>query len=67
MTGATKGNPVGKFWDQVAYSRVVEWGRSFRFAGNYVMINELEGIGLRSYRKPAKQLSARHEARPHPR
>ena len=51
VTGAKKGNPVGKFWDELIYSRVVAWGRDFRRVANYVVINELEGLGVGSYRK----------------
>ncbi|HLD99923.1 MAG TPA: transposase, partial [Bdellovibrionota bacterium] len=25
VTGAKKGNPVGKFWDSLAYTRIVTW------------------------------------------
>ena len=54
VTGAKKGSPGGKFWDKLVYSRVVEWGRAFRFATNYVAVNELEGQGVGSYRKRPK-------------
>jgi len=46
VTGARKGNPVGKFWDQLAFSRVLSWGREFRIAVVYLVKNELEGLGI---------------------
>jgi REP element-mobilizing transposase RayT len=58
VTGAGKGNPVGKFWDSVAYSRIVSWGREFRSVDAYVQMNRDEALGL----KPAR---ARKRA-PHP-
>lgn len=30
VTGARKGQPRGRFFDAIAYSRIVEWGREFR-------------------------------------
>ena len=32
-TGARRGHPVGRFWDDLAYSRVLHWGREFRKCG----------------------------------
>jgi|SRR5579859_1253309 len=40
VTGARKGNPVGRFWDFLAYSRVVAWGRDFFGVRKYVRTNE---------------------------
>jgi mRNA-degrading endonuclease YafQ of YafQ-DinJ toxin-antitoxin module len=54
VTGAKKGNPVGKFWDTLFFSRVVEWGRDYFTAQGYVLQNELEADGLVPY-KPRKQ------------
>jgi hypothetical protein len=47
VTGAIKGRPE-KFWDGLAWSTVVEWGRQFRNAARYVLLNVLEASGLRS-------------------
>jgi hypothetical protein len=47
VTGACKASPVGKFWDSVAYSRIVSWGREFRSVGAYVEMNDDEAHGLR--------------------
>jgi REP element-mobilizing transposase RayT len=46
VTKACKGRPFGRFWDQVIFSRVVEWGRSFRVVLNYVELNEWEPTGI---------------------
>jgi hypothetical protein len=46
ITGARKGNPVGKFWDALAYSRIVEWGRDWKGMLNYLGKNLLEGHGM---------------------
>jgi len=47
VTHAAKGRPIGKFWDRIAYSRIVSWGREFRCVGAYVKMNEHEALGLR--------------------
>jgi REP element-mobilizing transposase RayT len=60
VTGARKGNPVGRFWDHLAYSRVVQWGRDFFGVRKYVKNNE-SGAPL-SFRLPGpfrKMLSKR--------
>jgi REP element-mobilizing transposase RayT len=51
VTGARKGNPIqGKFWDSLFFSRVVEWGRAFLAAKDYVIQNELEANGVIPYK-----------------
>jgi hypothetical protein len=55
ITGARKGNPVGKFWDRLAWSRVVSWGREFRdVLRDYFLSNSLEAseLGRRFPRRP---------------
>lgn len=53
VTGAKKGNPFGKrFWDALAYSRIVEWGRAYFEAKYYVIQNELEAEGFWTGRGP---------------
>ncbi|MGZ3687846.1 MAG: hypothetical protein ACXVBW_06080 [Bdellovibrionota bacterium] len=42
VTGARKGQAKGKFWDGLAYTRLVEWGRDFINAKRYVIQNEDE-------------------------
>lgn len=46
VTGAKKGNSQGKFWDALAYTRVVEWGKAFFAAQFYVLQNEMEAAGV---------------------
>jgi REP element-mobilizing transposase RayT len=46
VTGAKKSNPVGRFWDQLAYSRIVSWGREFRTIHAYLIKNLFEAAGL---------------------
>lgn len=44
VTGARKGKALAKrFWDLVAFSRVVSWGREFAKVVSYVGRNEVEG------------------------
>jgi REP element-mobilizing transposase RayT len=45
VTGARKGWAVGRFWDWLAYSRIVHWGRDFRGVRAYVVQNEWEALG----------------------
>ena len=60
ITGAKKGNPIAaahpgasqdgrKFWDALAWSRIVSWGRQFFNGRYYVIRNELESEGLVPY------------------
>ena len=46
VTGAKKGNPIGKFWDALAYSRIVEWGKDWKGMLTYLGKNLLEGRGF---------------------
>ncbi|MCM2279935.1 MAG: hypothetical protein NDJ89_17820, partial [Oligoflexia bacterium] len=46
ITGARKGVRKGRFWDALAYSRVVTWGRELKNVSFYVVMNELEGQGI---------------------
>jgi REP element-mobilizing transposase RayT len=50
VTGAKKGNPMGKFWDSLFFSRVIEWGRAVVNAKDYVLQNMLETEGWMDYR-----------------
>ena len=46
ITSATKGNPLGKrFWDRLVHSRIVEGGKAFLFAIQYVIRNQRETSG----------------------
>lgn len=59
ITGATRGKKLRfGFWLKVAWSRVVEWGSAYRIVVQYVFQNQMESLGLASYRprgKPGKQ------------
>lgn len=46
VTNAKKGNPIGKFWDALAYSRIVEWGRDWKSMLGYLEKNLLESKGM---------------------
>jgi REP element-mobilizing transposase RayT len=50
VTGARRGRPVGRFWDRLAYTRIVSWGREFLVVSAYVQKNEDEARGLRPSR-----------------
>ena len=43
ITGARKGNAVGRFWKALAYTRLVAWGRDFFSVKDYVELNDQEG------------------------
>jgi hypothetical protein len=45
MTGAKKGQK-GKFWTELAWSRVVNWGRDLLGIGDYLSRNLLEALGV---------------------
>lgn len=50
ITGARKGKPFGRrFFDAVPFSRIVEWGKAFLAAKEYVQKNILEAAGAISY------------------
>ena len=52
VTGACRGKPFGRrFWDLLAFSRIVEWGNAFQLARAYVFQNRLETLGLIPYRE----------------
>jgi REP element-mobilizing transposase RayT len=50
VTGARKGQRLarGRFWDALAFTRVVEWGKAFDAAKLYVFKNQLESGNRRS-------------------
>src|SRR3954454_13112036 len=43
ITGARRGRPSGRFFDGLAWSRVVEWGRDYFGVRHYVFRNQIEG------------------------
>jgi len=38
-----------QFWDARPYTRIIEWGRDFRTASNYLLQNTLEALGFIPY------------------
>jgi hypothetical protein len=74
VTGARRGRPSGRFFDGLACSRVVEWGRDYLGVRHYVFRNEIEGaLGPRVRRafeegpaRNAKLFGSRAGPRPAP-
>jgi REP element-mobilizing transposase RayT len=54
VTRAERGRRFGKFWDQLAYSRLVSWGNDFNNVIKYVARNAIEGAGLAKYNRNAR-------------
>lgn len=46
VTGARKGAPIGRFWDSLVFTRIVEWGRDWRNLHNYLEKNRFESLGI---------------------
>jgi REP element-mobilizing transposase RayT len=47
VTGAKKTHPIGgRFWDALAYSRIVTWGREFKALHDYLIKNAFEAAGV---------------------
>lgn len=46
VTGARKGNPIGRFWDALVCSRIVEWGRDWKSVKRYMEKNRIEAAGV---------------------
>ena len=44
ITGARKGRPFGKFWDALAFTRIVSWGKDLIHVRDYVDANGFEGV-----------------------
>ena len=57
VTKSRKTKRIGRFWDHLAFSRVVEWGNAYRKLIAYVVQNQMEANGLVSY-KPRKRRPA---------
>lgn len=51
ITGTRKGLPVGRFWDKLAYSRIVSWGREFETLAKYFVKNLFESKGFWNRKK----------------
>jgi hypothetical protein len=46
---AKKGEPKGKFWDALAFTRVADWGRAYQNLKSYIVQNILEAAGVTPY------------------
>ncbi len=42
VTGARRGRPIGRFFSDLAWSRVVSWGRDYIGVRHYVLRNQIE-------------------------
>jgi REP element-mobilizing transposase RayT len=52
ITAANKFNKLKKrFWDARPFSRVIEWGRAYNLAKDYLLLNQLESQGIFDYAK----------------
>lgn len=49
VTGTKKGNPIGRFWDALVFSRIVYWGKDWRRIQNYFEKNGMEAAGVPSW------------------
>jgi REP element-mobilizing transposase RayT len=48
VTGARRGRPCGRFFSEIAWTRVVAWGRDYVGVRHYVFRNQIEGdLGAR--------------------
>jgi REP element-mobilizing transposase RayT len=57
LTKAQRGHAFhGKFWDNLLFSRIVEWGKAFTIVCKYILQNELEAHGLIPY-SPRKKIT----------
>lgn len=62
--GAQRGKALGiKFWDARPFTRILEWGKDYRRACNYLKQNILEALGFIPY-LPRKSECDRKRARP---
>jgi hypothetical protein len=43
VSGARRGRPIGRFFDALAWSRVVGWGRDYYGVRHYIFRNTIEG------------------------
>lgn len=52
VMGAVKGLAQGRFWDELAFSRIVAPGRDLKNADRYIIQNALEAFGAPTKRHP---------------
>jgi hypothetical protein len=68
VTGARRGRPTGRFFEDLAWSRVVEWGRDYLGVRHYVFRNEIEGLSSPRVRRALEQGPVwRRDIQPSPR
>ena len=51
VTGARKGRASGRFFDLLAFTRVIEWGKAFQIVKSYLLQNRLETAGSIPYKE----------------
>jgi REP element-mobilizing transposase RayT len=57
ITKAHRGDAFkGKFWDNLLFSRIVEWGKAFAIVCRYILRNELEANGTIAYTPRKKKI-----------
>ena len=56
ITGTRKGRPIGRFWEKLAYSRIVSWGREFETVTTYFIKNLFEAAGFPEIRAPGAKV-----------
>ena len=55
VLGVERGRAQGiRFWDAKPFTRILEWGRDYKNACEYLMTNLLEAIGFQPYRPRAR-------------
>ena len=70
VTGARRGRPSGRFFECLAWSRVVRWGRDYLGVRHYVFRNQIEGESGQRIRRAleegphAKRVDPRHRTGP---
>ena len=65
ILNAAKIKAKGRFWDLLAFSRIVEWGRGYEILLKYVLQNQLEAEGSIAYR-PRNKSPPRKTPNPKP-
>jgi REP element-mobilizing transposase RayT len=60
ITRAVKGRKLSlSFWQKIAWSRVVEWGKSFRTVTAYIFQNQMEALGIVRYQERGRSKNRR--------
>jgi hypothetical protein len=58
ILGSQRGNPAHKrFWEKRPFTRIVEWGRDYRAACQYLVRNTLEALGFIPYQPRGKNVA----------